>query len=140
MAWLSLHNLSPSTITTYVMGVGHFHKVHGWPDPTKDFIISKLLEGARRDTTKHDSRVPISLPILFNIIESLPFVCTSHFESAMFKAAMLCAFFGFMRVGEFTANSKQAVQESVLLIHVGDVRFCFTQQAGYSVEITFMLQ
>ena len=50
VAWLSLHNLSPSTITTYVTRVGHFHKVHGWSDPAEDFIISKLLEGAHRDT------------------------------------------------------------------------------------------
>ena len=34
---------------------------------------------------------------------------------------MLCAFFGFMRVGEFTADTKTSLQESVLLL--SDVTF-----------------
>ena len=84
VAWLSLQNLAPSTISTYVSGVAHFHKVHGWPDPTKDFIISKLVEGTHRDNPHHDNRVPISLPILSLIIETLPQVCTSHYENVMF--------------------------------------------------------
>ena len=134
IAWLSLQNLAPSTISTYVSGVAHFHKVRGWPDPTKDFIISKLVEGARRDKYPHgDRRVPISLPILSRIIEALPQVCTSHYENIMFRAAMLCAFFGFMRVGEFAANSKQAIQDSILQIK--DIRFCLSQPTGLSVDI-----
>ena len=45
---------------------------------------------------------------------------------------MLCAFFGFMRVGEFAANSKQAIQDSILQIK--DIRFCLSQPTGLSVE------
>ena len=60
-------------------------------------------------------------------------VCTSHYENIMFRAAMLCAFFGFMRVGEFAANSKRAIQDSILQIK--DIRFCLSQPTGLSVDI-----
>ena len=48
-------------------------------------------------------------------------MCESSFEELLFKAAMLCAFFGFMRVGEFTADSTNHIQDSVLLL--SDVTF-----------------
>ncbi len=134
VAWLSLRRLTSATISTYVAGVSHFHKINGFQDPTKDFIITKLLEGTRRAAPKSDTRLPISLPILQDILGALPLVCTTQYEVTMFRAAFLCAFFGFMRVGEFTANSKLTIQPSAL--RVGEVRFCHSQQHGHSVEIS----
>ena len=31
-----------------------FHKIHGWPDPTRDFVVAKLLTGCRRDKLGSD--------------------------------------------------------------------------------------
>ncbi len=39
---------APSTISTYVSAVRFYHKSHGWPDPTTDFFVSKLLEGCKQ--------------------------------------------------------------------------------------------
>ena len=121
IAWLSLRGLAPSTIATYVAGVGFYHKLHGHPDTTNDFVVSKLLEGCRRDRRNFDQRTPITVPILIRILGALPHICASRFEELLFRAAMLCAFFGFMRVGEFTADTKTSLQESVLLL--SDVTF-----------------
>ena len=114
IAWLSLRSKAPTTIATYVAAVGHMHKMRGWPDPTRDFLVTKLLEGCRRDRPSTDSRLPISIPMLSEIVRSLPFICTSLYEAKMFKAAFLVAFFGFMRIGEFAAHLKNTVQPSVL--------------------------
>lgn len=147
IAWLSLKGCAPATIATYVAGVGFYHKFHGYADPTKDFLVSKLLEGCRRDRRVTDTRAPITVPILITILGALPHVCSSRFEELMFKAAMLCAFFGFMRVGEFTADSANHIQDSVLLL--SDIEFsstgcrsvlvsfrtCKTNQAGRPLVI-----
>ena len=127
ISWLSLHHYSPSTINTYVAGVGCFCKLRGWADPTDNFIVAKLLEGCRRDGARQDGRLPISLSLLCRLLEALPMVCASQFESTMFRAAMLLAFFGFLRVGEFTANSTNHIvticNESML--QYSDVCFCW---------------
>ena len=36
------------TIATYVVGIGFYHKLNGHADPTREFLVSKLLEGCRR--------------------------------------------------------------------------------------------
>ena len=124
ISWLSLHHYSPSTIN-YVAGVGCFCKLRGWADPTDNFIVAKLLEGCRRDGAMQDGRLPISLSLLCRLLEALPKVCASQFESTMFRAAMLSALFGFLRVGEFTANSTNHMQECVCICK--NVCFCGNQ-------------
>ena len=96
IAWLPLKGCASSTCasSTYVAGVGFYHKFHGYPDPTKDILVSKLLEGCRRDRQIADTRAPSTVPILITISRALPHVCESRFEELLFKAAMLCAFLG----------------------------------------------
>ena len=122
VAWLSLRGLSPNSIATYVAGVGYHHKLMGYLDPTKDFVVSKLLTGCRRDRHAPDSRQPITVPVLRLILQAVPRVCSSQYEAVLFRSVFLCAFFGFMRVGEFTVTSKDTVQDSTLKI--SDVQFC----------------
>lgn len=135
VAWLSLHKFAPSTITTYVSAVGFYHKLQGWADPTNDFLVSKLLEGCRRLRPLSDTRLPMSIPILVQITQSLPAVCTSTFEACLFKTVFVCAFFGFMRVGELAADSRHRVQPSVLT--AADVQFCQSGERGQSFLFSF---
>ena len=44
--------------------------------------------------------------LLKRLIQSLPFVCTSVYESTMFASAFSLCFFGLLRVGEITSQSK----------------------------------
>ena len=53
------------------------------------------------------------------------------YEAQLFKAAFLAAFFGFMRIGEFAADSKTKIQPSV--IKAADIHF----DEGFSVTISF---
>ena len=121
IAWLSLQRYSPATISIYVAGVSCHFKLKGEPDPTDYFVVAKMLEGARRSSNGKDRRVPISPSVLSRIIAALPKVSSSSFEAKLFRAAMLLAFFGFLRVGEFAANSRDKVQSSVLQLE--DIAF-----------------
>ena len=114
IAWLSVHNYAASTISTYVAAIGYYHKLHGFDDPTGEFLVSKLLEGCRRNRPSFDGREPMSVTLLDTIIRSLPAVCASSFECSMYSAAFSLAFFGFLRLGEFAADSRNRISESVL--------------------------
>ena len=63
VAWLSLKQLAPGSIATYVSGVGFRHKINGLPDPTRDLLVAKLMEGCRRDRPSRDNRLPISVSV-----------------------------------------------------------------------------
>lgn len=77
----------------------------GSEDPTKYFIVQKMLEGLSKLNPKKDRRLPITPSVLRTLLHRLPFVCKSLYESKLFSAAFSLAFHGFLRVGEITATS-----------------------------------
>lgn len=107
IAFLSLKGFAVSTILTYISAISYFHKINQMKDSTKNFIVTKMLEGLRRKGKRCDPRTPIMLSTLGKIVPGLFSVCSSHYESIMFSAAFTLAFFGFLRIGEFTAESKK---------------------------------
>jgi hypothetical protein len=104
---MSSSGYAPSSISSHVSALSFAHKINGCPDPTEGFIVKKLKEGAKRMNPRVDSRLPITQSILRQIIHTLPSVCNSQFEVVLFRAAFLLAFFGFLRVSEFTCRSKK---------------------------------
>lgn len=106
ISYLSWEGYAGATISTYISGIAFGMQTLGWPDVTHCFIIRRLVDGCRRKHARRDTRCPITLPILKRIINSLAHVCTTSYESALFQAAFLVAFFGFLRVGELTVNSR----------------------------------
>lgn len=147
VAFLSYNNRSPSTIKTYISALSYLHKIRDLPDPTKRFIIVKLMEGANRQRPR-DIRAPITLRLLSRLIKSLVSVCSSNYETLLFHAAFSLAFFAFLRVGEFTAvstkiSSSRALRVSdIQLSKNGDklrvvIRESKTDQRGktYTLEI-----
>lgn len=122
IAHLSLQGRSYSSVLTYLSGISYFHKIHNLPDPTKSFLVSKTVEGLKRNNPpKADTRVPISLALLKRIILSLPHICTSSYESVMFASAFSLCFFALLRVGEVTSDSKH--DEGVHTLKGNDISF-----------------
>ena len=97
---------SPSTIATYVSGISFYHKIHNLEDPTAVFIVKKLLEGFRRTRQRRDVRAPITVAILQKVCSVLPDICFSTYESCLFKAAYLVAYFGLLRVSEIVFTNQ----------------------------------
>lgn len=118
IAYLSYTGISASTVATYVSGLSHTHKLYSMEDNTKSFFVSKLLEGLKRkNPKKSDLRMPISFSVLLKLVCSLPHICQSSYEAKLFASAFSLAFFGLLRIGEFTAETKSAPGTHVIGFH-----------------------
>lgn len=69
-------------------------------DTTQNVLVGKVLEGMKRLQHRVDTRLPVTGPILAQIVKVLPLVCLNKFEALLFQAAFTMTFFGFFRVGE----------------------------------------
>lgn len=107
ISFMSIEGKAPSTIDTYVSAVSYVHKINGWDDPSQNFVIQKLREGCKRQDKRVDHRRPMTITILGQLSANLYVVCNSSYECCLFRAAFFLAFFGFLRVSEFTAPSKK---------------------------------
>ena len=107
ISYLSLRGYAASTVQTYISGLSFHLQMAGLEDVTKGFVVLCLLEGCKRGNVSRDTRCPITLPLLGQMLGALKFVCKSDYEMHMYSAAFLVAFYGFLRVGEFTVNSRQ---------------------------------
>jgi hypothetical protein len=54
-------------------------------------------------------RRPITLPVLKQLLDALPFVTYSFDQQQLFSAMFLLAFHAFLRIGEITVRSKDNV-------------------------------
>ena len=120
IAHLSVSNHAPSTTRTYIAGLSYKCKVLGAFDPTQGLIISKLLQGMSRLNECHDSRLPITLSLLHDIIRILPVACSSQFKAALFAAAFSVASFGFFHIRELVSSSGARLKHVIL---ISDVNF-----------------
>ena len=119
ISYLFMENRAASTINLNISAISFVHKINGWEDPTTSFMVGKLKEGCRRLKPSCDGRRPITFQILVRLIDILPSICTSLYEATLFKAAFNLAFYGFLRVGEFTCVNKKGDFSHV--IQAGDV-------------------
>lgn len=118
VSYLSLQKFSANTIKTYVAGISYHCKLHGFPDRTQDFLLKKVLLGLSRSNPHHDTRKPITLQILTTIVQTLPSICHSYYESTLFTTIFVTAFFGFFRMGELVQNTKQDVGHAIQVQNV----------------------
>jgi len=70
IAHLSAKRLAPATISTYISGITYVDKLKGCGDPTKVFLILKLLT-ATKSPSRPDVRLPITLPVLRLLVDTL---------------------------------------------------------------------
>ena len=109
---------APSSIVSIVSAIAYFHKVNGFADPSKCFIVAKVLTGARNIGSVPGVRLPVTLPVLTRLVLALPTVFTSRYKCLMFRAMMVLAFKAYLRVGEMVPRSRSQVQGC---LHMGDI-------------------
>ncbi|XP_041464258.1 uncharacterized protein LOC121415177 isoform X1 [Lytechinus variegatus] len=148
IAQLSLNGLAASTVTQRIAALSYLHNMYEWQDPTKHFLIKKMQEGCRRGPKRKDSRLPITLALLSKLLPTLNNVCSSFYEACLFQAAFLLAFYGFLRVGEFTARGRLGDTKKIIQlqdIQVGNgplrtmlvkIRYSKTDQYGSSTTLS----
>lgn len=120
IAYLSLKEFSSATARLYVSAIGFECKSRDLDDVTRNFLVVKMLEGMKRLSVKKDTRLPITHSILCKTVQVLPSVCTNLYESHLFQAAYMLAFFGFLRVGELAISKGNS---PATIINVSDINF-----------------
>lgn len=140
---LSNKKIAPSTVRTYIAGLSFYSKCFGGEDHTHNFLLKKILEGMRRTVSSKDTRAPITLDMLKEMPFALQQICSSHFESKLFLASFLLAFFGLLRVSEIVVcrgNSGRALQIDDISLNSNSVeiniRFSKTDQLGRSTKLS----
>ena len=94
VSYLRARKLAPFTISSCLSAISYVHKMKDLRDPTKTFLIQKLLTTVGRERS-HDSRLPITKPVLFQLVRSLQHTLSSAEQRTLFTAMFLIAFYGF---------------------------------------------
>ena len=108
ISYLSARQLAPSTITSYISAISDVHKIKSFSNPRKSFLIQKLLTVVNR-RRKSDIRLPISCPVLHELLRSLRFTNSSVFQRTLYRAMFLLSIYGFFRICGLAANSAKSV-------------------------------
>ena len=128
----SLHYAS-STVSSYLSAIGYTHKLAGVGDPTETVIIRQIIKGYRKLVPAHDVRLPITLPILQQVINSFTHTTATAYQSKLLSAMSSLAFFAFLRIGEITFNTNDHSN----LIHVTQLeRLVDSQQQVKALQLT----
>jgi len=104
ISYLTFRKLAFSTISSHLSAITYVHKLRGLHDPTKSFLIQKLLIALSRQQPV-DIRLPVTRPLLHELVRALSFTNSSAFQRSLFSAMFLVAFYGLFRIGELTAKS-----------------------------------
>ena len=99
--------VSVSVLNQKMAGLAFLFKLRGCQDFTKDFWVRQALKGYRKARMTRDVRRPVSFSVLQGLVGQLPGICSSEYESALFKVAFILAFFGAFRIGELVSPSKK---------------------------------
>ena len=105
VAFLYDRKYAPSIVITYVSAISYSHKLFGFPDPSKVFLIAQMLKGYGKVGFRLNSRLPLTLPILHRLKQAAPVVTNSPENAALFMAMCSLAFYAFLRVGKMTVVS-----------------------------------
>ena len=111
----NLHHqdMAPRTIiSTCLSAVSYVHKIKGLNDPTQAFLVRKLTTVAYKLRPSYEFRLPITIPILNRLIQSLQYTTTSRYNCVLFRIMYLFSFETFARIGEITPN--HAIAPSVV--------------------------
>ena len=93
ITFLSLGQLAPSTIPSYVSGVRHHLRLRNLHTFEDNFLLKLVLKGVSNSHEQEDVRLPISLDILQNMITALDMVAASPYEVSLYATVLSAGFF-----------------------------------------------
>lgn len=97
---------SSQTMASYTSAIGHYCKINNYGDPTSNFLVTKVLEGAKRNTPNQiNTRLPITKEKLAKLVSSLKYVTTSLYEEKLYAAMFCLSYYALLRISETTFNN-----------------------------------
>ena len=118
IAYLFRSQYAPSTVMTYVSCLGYCHKLKAFSDPSKVFYVAQMLKGFNKVGFCLDSRLPITVPNLDNLISVLPSLVGSRYQICQFQAMCSLAFFTFLRIDGMTSTSGRSDTSPLQISHI----------------------
>ena len=95
--------VSYKSIKVHLTGIRLARLESGYPDPTTDEPLRLVIRGIQRlQGESPRQRLPITINILHTLKQQLCISTFSPVEQRLLWAAFTTAFYGFLRVGEFT--------------------------------------
>ena len=110
-----------STTSTYVSALSYVHKLANFSDPTKHFLVQKILAAHSKLYFTPDVRLPITRGVLQRLVLALNHTNSSAYQRLLFQTMFLVAFYAFFRVGELTAKSANLKP----LVQIQNLKFQF---------------
>ena len=115
---------SAASIASVLSALSYFHKLQGCYDPTHAFFIRQLVTAIHKSSPSVDSRQPITEPLLFRMFDQVTRLGLTVYETVMFQALFLFAFYFGLRVGEYTA-SRHNIQRHQVHISNNEIKLTF---------------
>ena len=99
---VSLHTAGcvASTISTHLSALSLLCRLLDVHDPTKAYMVQRCIMGVRNVSGSPDVRLPITPPILSQLLQALPRVSQSPSECTLFRAVFTLCFHAFLRISE----------------------------------------
>lgn len=105
VSFLHKQGYAGSTIMTFLSGLGHFHRLHGHTPPLLYYSVNKIVSALVKSNPK-DSRLPITSPILHEMLNVLNLLPISTYDKILYSAVLLLAFHACLRISEFSVVGK----------------------------------
>ena len=99
-------SLQVSTIRSHLSAISYVHKLKNIFDPTANFLIRKLVDAVAKRSQSSDTRLPITRTLLHSLGSKIQAVYLDNYTQLLFKAMFYVAWYGCLRVGEFTLTPK----------------------------------
>ncbi|XP_053377252.1 uncharacterized protein LOC128547836 [Mercenaria mercenaria] len=99
-----------------VSALAYIHNICDRKDPTKAFVVKKILFGLRK-IQNTDKRLPISYDILRQMVQVLPQVMVNPELRLLCQTMFVAAFFALLRIGEITVT-QSGDRNTILLKNV----------------------
>ena len=118
ISYLHTEGYAPASIIAHSSSIGYLHRILGHRDPMAANLIQKLLAGVTRVYPPKPPRLPITIGILVQLINSVDKVVSHYYHRALIKAMLSVGFFGLMRIGELTMS-----KENTIPLHMDQLTF-----------------
>ena len=126
IGYLSHLGFAAASITSYSSAIAYIHKLLNLPDPSKLFVVQKLIAACNKLNKSMDSRLPITIVILQRLCHSVDHTISSHYNKQLFHTMFVISFFGLMRLGEVTRDKSGHVPLSFDQIQFSDSALIIT--------------
>ena len=102
----------------------------GKDDFQHSFLLKLVICGTKNSTQQPDVRLPISITMLHDMIDTLQLVHPNHFEVCMYSALSAVGFHGLFRPGELTYSQHSITVDNVHILANRTVIILLTSKAN----------